>query len=95
MCWFSIFFEVYGICFVIRDNESYCSNFQLLYVIPGGQYNILPNKLRQYINEKNTNFFQKYEFVWAFCRYFWESHVRLPVVNHEQLCNMNKELLVL
>ena len=78
--------------FLKTDQDAYCSNFQLLYVMPGGQYNILPPKLRQYISEQNIQFFENYDFVWAFCRYFWEGHVKLPIVDEALLIKRNVEL---
>ena len=41
---------------------------------------------------QNIQFFENYDFVWAFCRYFWEGHVKLPIVDEALLIKRNVEL---
>lgn len=59
---------------------------QLSYVLPRSQLGLLPQNIEQ---ELKTNYGElypsKYEFKWAFCRYFWEAHPILPEITLEIL----------
>jgi len=59
---------------------------QLCYVLPHSALHLLPNKLhlaliRHYPNWYKNNF----GFVWAYCRYFWESHVDMTDIDIDEL----------
>jgi 5'-3' exonuclease len=59
---------------------------QLCYVMPKQSLNLLPEKLyNSLIENKNHWYSSDCEFVWAFCRYFWESHVQLPEIDINEL----------
>ena len=45
--------------------------FQLCYVLPKHSSYLLPDELR----EKKEAEDEEYEFIWCFCKYFWEGHV--------------------
>ena len=50
---------------------------QLSYVIPRKSLYLLPDKLReQLLTKHNDSYSEDYEIEWAYCRYFWESHVK-------------------
>lgn len=50
---------------------------QLSYVIPRKSLYLLPDKLReQLLNKHSDSYSEDYEIEWAYCRYFWESHVK-------------------
>ena len=49
---------------------------QLCYVLPKTSLHMLPPELRKIMLAKCGE--EDCEFVWAYCRYFWESHVELP-----------------
>tara|TARA_A100001015_G_scaffold311080_1_gene413622 strand:+ start:12979 stop:14547 length:1569 start_codon:yes stop_codon:yes gene_type:complete len=59
---------------------------QLSYVLPRNSLNLLPHKIK---NELLTNYGEyykdDYEFLWSFCKYFWECHVEFPLLEIEQL----------
>ena len=59
---------------------------QLCYVMPKQSLKLLPEKLyNSLIENKNHWYSSECEFVWAFCRYFWESHVQLPDIDIDEL----------
>jgi 5'-3' exonuclease len=45
--------------------------FQLYYVLPKHSAYLLPDELR----EKKEAGYDDFEFIWCFCKYFWEGHV--------------------
>ena len=59
---------------------------QLSYVLPKQNLYLLPNGLGEtLLKEKPEWYTDKCEFLWAFCRYFWEGHVKLPEIDIEVL----------
>ena len=59
---------------------------QLAYVLPKQSLHLLPEKLYEaLIKERNDWYKADCEFVWAYSRYFWESHVQLPHIDINEL----------
>jgi 5'-3' exoribonuclease 1 len=59
---------------------------QLCYVLPRNCLNLLPFEFERALTDKfNTWYTNNPTFLWAYCRYFWESHVLLPEINIEEL----------
>jgi len=51
---------------------------QLCYVVPRSGLDFLPIKLKNYLGQHYELYPENCEFIWAFCRYFWEAHAELP-----------------
>jgi len=63
---------------------------QLCYVLPRQSLQFLPKKLYNDLKKHHSDWYPSdCEFIWSFCRYFWESHVDLPIIDINKL-----ELLV-
>ena len=59
---------------------------QLCYVLPRHSLNFLPEKIYTNLIKNYSELYPtECEFTWAFCRYFWESHVDLPEININDL----------
>ena len=71
---------------------------QLCYVLPRTSLNLLPNKLYYELIRKYDHWYKgNCDFVWAYCRYFWESHVEMNDIDInelEQFIADNRHLLV-
>jgi len=65
---------------------------QLCYVLPRQSLHFLPVKLYSNLLKKHSEWYNTdCDFVWAYCRYFWESHVNLPDINIDELEEFVKE----
>ena len=59
---------------------------QLCYVLPRTSLFLMPPKLNNLLVTKYGHLYKSdCEFVWSYCRYFWESHVDLPEMDIDEL----------
>lgn len=96
------FVPVFG-CNMIENDYTFVRPLtQLAYVIPCECYSILPETLQERLIQDSDIEIQnvdEYEYITAFCKYFWECHVELPVLDIEKIeyyvrefeLNRNKE----
>ena len=65
-----------------NDYKSVSPLVQLAYVLPNSSLHLLPQKLYSKLITSNNHWYpMDCEFIWAFCRYFWEAHVELPEID--------------
>ena len=69
---------------------------QLCYVLPRTSLQFLPEALYKKLLQEHGDWYGlDYDFMWAYCRYFWESHVQLPEIEIDELeafIEQNKKL---
>jgi 5'-3' exonuclease len=65
---------------------------QLSYVLPKNSLYLLPKRIEARLTQKLGDMYREdYEFEWAYCKYFWECHVKYPVVKIDELENIVDE----
>ena len=68
--------------FIVSDKNSkkpFSKMAQLSYVMPSSNLELLPNNICGFLKNNYPDLYpEKYDFEWAFCRYFWEAHPLLP-----------------
>ena len=90
---------VFGTEFVTTKLKNPVSEIvQLCYVLPRNSLALLPKILNEQLLEKHSDWYRNdCEFVWAYCRYFWESHVNMNEIDInelEQFVLANKKLFI-
>ena len=70
---------------------------QLCYVLPGASLNLLPELFANSLLRQHSDWYKDdCDFVWPYCKYFWESHVEMNNSNIKELEEfifVNKHLL--
>jgi 5'-3' exoribonuclease 2 len=68
---------------------------QLSYVLPRSSMYLLPDNVHRALLKSHPEWYgNNYPLAWAFCKYIWEAHVKLPEIDIKELkeiiigCNM-------
>ena len=70
---------------------------QLCYVLPRSSLKLIPSKLYFELLKRHDEWYKgNCDYIWAYCKYFWESHVEMNEINIDELeifINDNNSLL--
>jgi len=78
--------------YILTNNNAPVHPYvQLCYVLPRTGLHLLPSELYETLITKYSELYSTdCEFMWAYCRYFWESHVELPSID---ICVLESEVM--
>jgi 5'-3' exonuclease len=66
--------------FITMFREPLTAEMQLLYVYPREYLCMTPNDKDAFLTKYGEYYPEHIEFEWAFCKYFWEAHVKTPEI---------------
>jgi len=78
---------------VLKEDKNIIHPHLLLsYVLPRDSLNLLPSNIHNYLLKNYENHYKEdYEFIYAFCKYFYEGHAKFPHLDFKQFAtNINK-----
>ena len=81
------YIPVFNTEFVPNKPENPVSEMvQLCYVLPRSSLNLIPSKLYFELLRHHDEWYKgNCDYVWAYCKYFWESHVEMNEINIDEL----------
>ena len=78
---------------VLKEDKNIIHPHLLLsYVLPRDSLNLLPSNIHNYLLKNYENHYKEdYEFIYAFCKYFYEGHAKFPHLDFKEFSdNINK-----
>jgi 5'-3' exonuclease len=80
------FIPYFDTTFIQHNNKPVSQLLQLCYVLPRPSLKLLPSNLYNQLIKKYDHLYKTdCGFHWAYCKYFWESHVKLPEIDIDEL----------
>jgi 5'-3' exoribonuclease 2 len=73
--------------FIMKKNTQAVSPLvQLSYVLPRSSLYLLPDTIHRTLLKTHPEWYcSDYPLVWAYCKYIWEAHVKLPDIDIKEL----------